>query len=74
MWENAGIERARETLEALLDDPNPLAALVARFGLAREESRGVHQRVDHPRSDPALDRHHLVAAPSAETPAWETWD
>ena len=73
MWEHAGIERTREGLEALLDDPYPLARLVARFALAREESRGVHQRADHPRTDPRLELHHLVAAGEA-APAWEAWD
>ena len=72
MWEHAGIERTREGLETLLDDPYPLARMVAVFALAREESRGVHQRADHPRTDPGLELHHLVAAGEA-APAWETW-
>jgi L-aspartate oxidase len=72
MWEHAGIERTRAGLEALLEDPYPLARLVARFALAREESRGVHQRADHPHTEDRLAFHHLVAARDA-APAWETW-
>jgi L-aspartate oxidase len=73
MWRHAGIERDAKGLRTLLSERHPLAALVARFALAREESRGVHRRTDHPRCDPALERHHLVAAPGAE-PRWERWD
>ena len=44
----------------LLEDPHPLARLIARCALAREESRGAHLRGDHPERDPALDHRHAV--------------
>jgi succinate dehydrogenase/fumarate reductase flavoprotein subunit len=31
--------------------------------LAREESRGAHQRVDHPSTDSTLDQQHFVLGP-----------
>jgi L-aspartate oxidase len=72
VWEHAGITRTRESLEALLACPHPLAALIARFALARRESRGVHERVDFPRTDPALAHRHLVIGEDEE-PRWEEW-
>jgi L-aspartate oxidase len=69
MWEHAGIERTREGLEVLLGDEHPLAALIARFALARQESRGVHQRLDYPRTDPALAHRHLVLGDQTG-PSW----
>ena len=39
----------------LAEDPFPLARLIAASCLAREESRGAHQRTDFPEADPALD-------------------
>jgi L-aspartate oxidase len=60
MWRHAGLVRDREGLEQLLDDPHPLARLVARCALAREETRGAHVRSDFPDTDPALDGHHAV--------------
>ena len=44
----------------LLDDPHPLARLVAACALPREESRGAHARADFPATDPALDERHSV--------------
>jgi L-aspartate oxidase len=72
MWQHVGIERAREGLEARLLDPHPLAALIARFALGREETRGVHQRADYPRTEPTLERRHQAAEDTGEL-AWETW-
>ena len=46
-------------LERLLDDPYPLARLIARFALERAESRGSHQRDRVPRSRPRARRRHL---------------
>jgi len=60
MWRDAGLVRDREGLERLLDDPHPLARLVARCALEREETRGAHVRRDFPDTDPALDLHHVV--------------
>ena len=47
-----GIVRTREGLERLLDDPHPLARLIAACALRREESRGAHQRADFPAARP----------------------
>ncbi len=64
MWRHAGLERDAEGLAPLLEDPYPLARLVAAAALAREESRGAHRRRDHPAKDPAFDhRHSVIAAP-----------
>jgi L-aspartate oxidase len=68
-----GIERTAEGLRAMLDDPYPLARLVAASALRREETRGAHRRVDFPERDPALDHRHAVLAPDAQ-PRLERWD
>ncbi len=60
LWRDAGIMRTRAGLERLLDNPHPLARLVAACALRREESRGAHQRTDCPDTDPALDHQHTV--------------
>ena len=72
LWLHAGIERTREGLERLLGDPDPLARLIAACALAREESRGAHQRADFPGADPALDLHHSVVG-TDERPRLERW-
>jgi L-aspartate oxidase len=73
LWRDAGIVRSREGLERLLQDAHPLARLIARSALAREESRGAHMRIDFPERDPALDHRHAVLGTEEEI-AWETWD
>jgi L-aspartate oxidase len=73
LWRDAGIVRSAEGLRRLLDDAHPLARLLARSALARAESRGAHQRSDHPELDPALDLRHFVL-PSDGDGAWQTWD
>jgi L-aspartate oxidase len=73
LWRDAGIERTGEGLRRLLKDPHPLARLIARCALAREESRGAHLRLDHPERDPALDHRHAVVA-GEEQVSWETWE
>jgi L-aspartate oxidase len=60
MWRFAGPRRDAEGLEALLDDPYPLAALIGRATLERRESRGAHRRADFPQRDSELDGVHLV--------------
>ncbi len=73
LWRDAGIERTGEGLRRLLTDPHPLARLIARCALAREESRGAQLRVDHPERDPALDHRHAVVSGEEEV-RWETWE
>jgi L-aspartate oxidase len=72
MWRYAGIERDGEGLERLLADEHPVARMVARCGLAREESRGAHVRRDHPDTDRALDGRHVVVGGEEEV-GWESW-
>ncbi|HUB36378.1 MAG TPA: FAD-binding protein, partial [Solirubrobacteraceae bacterium] len=72
MWRYAGIERDGEGLERLLQDEHPVARLVARCGLAREESRGAHVRRDHPERKQELDGRHVVVG-GEEAVRWEEW-
>jgi len=60
LWRLAGLERTRADLELLGDDPFPLARLIARSALARQESRGAHQRRDFPVTDPGYTNLHLI--------------
>jgi L-aspartate oxidase len=63
VWEHAGPQRSAEGLARLLDDPFPLARMIAASALERRETRGAHRRVDHPATDPELDGAHFVCAP-----------
>ena len=54
----AGAQRRRPG--PLAADPYPLARLIAAAALAREESRGAHQRTDFPGLDPGIDGRHVV--------------
>jgi L-aspartate oxidase len=72
LWRHAGLERDAAGLTTLLDDRFPLARLIAAACLAREESRGAHQRRDHPATDPALDGMHTLVGGGAE-PRFERW-
>jgi L-aspartate oxidase len=73
LWQFAGLERDATGLTGLLDDPFPLARLIARSALEREESRGAHQRSDHPETNPALNEKHLVVGQEDSAYEWETW-
>ncbi len=72
LWRDAGIERDETGLSRLLDDPHPLARLIARCALTRQESRGAHMRTDFPDLDPALDNRHAVLG-NEDDLVWETW-
>jgi L-aspartate oxidase len=72
LWTRAGLTRDPERLRGLLEDPYPLARLIGAACLAREESRGAHQRVDHPQTDRALDRMHTLVG-AGRDPGFERW-
>ena len=72
LWRYAGLERSGSGLEKLVADEHPLVRLIARSALAREESRGAHQRTDFPDRDPRLDGRHVTLARGGE-PALATW-
>jgi L-aspartate oxidase len=71
-WSHAGPRRDAAGLERLLDDPYPLARMIAASALARRESRGAHRRTDFPRPDPELDGIHIVSDVDGRTRA-ERW-
>jgi L-aspartate oxidase len=72
LWAHAGIERDRDGLWSLRDDPHPLIRLIADAALARTESRGAHQRRDFPDLDPAFEGLHVMMEPSGR-PAFDRW-
>jgi L-aspartate oxidase len=72
MWRHAGLERDAEGLQPLLEDPHPLARLVATCALFRAETRGAHARADFPATDPALAERHTVL--DHGPPQLEHWD
>ena len=66
--------RARRAgLRPLLDDPHPLARLVARCALFREESRGAHARADFPEPSPRSTSRHTVLDAGSTEPRLEAW-
>jgi L-aspartate oxidase len=72
LWERAGIERDRDGLWPLREDPHPLVRLIADAALARTESRGAHQRRDFPDLDPAFEGLHVMMDPGGRT-AFDRW-
>jgi L-aspartate oxidase len=72
LWRRAGLRRDAAGLAELLDDPYPLARLIGAACLAREESRGAHQRTDHPNTDRSLDLMHTLVGKDA-APGFERW-
>jgi L-aspartate oxidase len=72
LWNDAGLQREPGRLHRLGEDHYPLARLIAAACLAREESRGAHQRLDHPRTDPALDGMHTLVG-TGTAPRFEPW-
>ena len=60
LWRHAGLRRSADGLRELAEDGFTVARLVAAACLAREESRGAHQRTDFPDTDPALRGRHAV--------------
>jgi L-aspartate oxidase len=72
LWRDAGLVRTRDGLVRLLDDPHPLARLIAACALGREESRGAHTREDFPDTRPELDGVHAVVGPDGSS-RLETW-
>jgi L-aspartate oxidase len=74
VWRGAGLERDADSLADLLDDPHPLARLVAASALARQESRGAHLRGDFPDCDPGLDGYHSIVTAGDTDVVHEAWE
>jgi L-aspartate oxidase len=74
VWRDAGLERGAAGLTRLLDDPHPLARLVAASALARQESRGAHLRTDFPVTEPRLDGYHSLITAGGSEVVHEAWD
>ena len=72
LWRHAGLRRDATGLRALLDDPYPLARLIGAACLARDESRGAHQRIDDPDTDRSLDLMHTLVGQDV-APRFERW-
>ena len=73
LWRHAGLRRDARLLALLLEDRFTLARLIATACLAREESRGAHQRTDRPDPDPALARMHTLVGRDGR-PRFEPWE
>jgi L-aspartate oxidase len=72
LWRHAGLRRDAEGLAELREDPYTLARLIAAACITREESRGAHQRIDHPDTDPELDCMHTLVGRD-DQPVFERW-
>jgi L-aspartate oxidase len=72
LWRHAGLERSAQGLRTLLDDPHPLVRMIATCGLARTESRGAHERTDHPTTDPRFEHRHVTLVGDGEA-VLERW-
>jgi L-aspartate oxidase len=72
LWRYAGLERDGQGLLRLAEDPHPLVRLIAAGALARQESRGAHQRLDFPDRSALLDCRHVTITAGAQ-PTLETW-
>jgi L-aspartate oxidase len=72
LWRYAGLVRDAAELRELVRDPHPLVRLIALSALARQESRGAHQRVDFPTQDPSLDGLHVTVRAGSE-PVLQRW-
>jgi L-aspartate oxidase len=73
VWRLAGLERDAERLTELTRDEHPLARLVARSALHREESRGAHLRSDLPATLRQLDERHTTLISGADMPQFKLW-
>jgi L-aspartate oxidase len=73
VWRHAGLVRDAAGLQALAGDAHPLARLIARHAILREESRGAHTRSDFGDLDPALDLHHTITPADDDQPFFERW-
>lgn len=74
IWRCAGVLREPPLLRELLESPLPMARWIAACALARTESRGAHQRRDHPEQEPSLDHLHTVVDPATGAARFERWD
>ena len=72
LWRHGGLERDGDGLRELSHDEHPLVRLIAAGALARQESRGAHQRRDFPERSALLDSRHVTMHAGAE-PTLEMW-